>query len=401
MISIRKLNKENVAVFCLMMVTFVTAVRVSDELIRLPTFALLLFAFLIINFNTASILSSTFFIAAALIHYILIHVFNYNKIAFENTFPYFILYTLQTLIYSLCFWTIKYDMHIELVLNFFKIYIVISIALWIFSIVTSINIGVEATYLIPRAQGLVTEPSNLAHFLPALILYFWRKSNIRWIVAALTLAVLSFSPTVFLTVAICALLITTLAEPTRIIFITLLMACAYLIIDANWAYLESILISLGQFGQLILRIYEGIQFVTGGGQVGANSRAALIFAGADFMNDHNLWWIGTGFGTSGPIGDVYNEGLLFDANNWASFILWFGLPSLIILIPLHAIVFLNIRLRFKLQKLNFIDYLLLTLVVSNTINGGGVWVQQFFFCLLLTRIFERRLMSKNVIKVKE
>jgi len=369
-----------------MVVSYLTAIRINGDLTRLPTPFLLIIAISLFCLNLKANLYAMGFVSIAILHAVALLVSGQNIIEDDILFKDLALYSAQLLVYSFCFWSLNYDDAQDLIIKFFKIYVTISIILWIGSYLSGIYLAVEPSYSIPRAQGFVTEPSNLAHFLPALIIYFWKSSKFKWAIISTSLMFLAFSPTVYIAFIFSLAILNVLVLSRKSAVYMLAMVFAIYIFFLYWDFIATYMVNLGQIGEVVVRIVDGFTFIFENGATGANSRATLLFDGIEFMNENKLWWTGTGFGSSDAVAVKFNEGMLFDSNNWFSFVLWFGLPSLIFLLLIHVALFLKLRRRAIDSKLNLIDYLLVTMVISNTVNAGGVWVQQLFFVLIAFRL---------------
>lgn len=386
--TIDKLKKQQILVLVLMVVSYFTAIRINGDLTRLPTPFLLIIAISLFCLNLKANLYAMGFVSIAILHAVALLVSGKNIIEDDLLFKDLALYCAQLLVYSLCFWSLNYDDAQDLIIKFFKVYITISIIFWVGSYLSGIYLAVEPSYSIPRAQGFVTEPSNLAHFLPALIIYFWKSSKYKWAIISTLLMFLAFSPTVYIAFILSLVILNILVLSRKSAVYMLTMVFAVSIFFLYWEFIAPYMINLGQIGEVVVRIVDGFIFIFENGATGANSRATLLFDGIEFMNENKLWWTGTGFGSSDAVAVKFNEGMLFDSNNWFSFVLWFGLPALIFLLLIHAALFVRLRSRAIHSKLNLIDCLLVTMVVSNTVNGGGVWVQQLFFVLIAFRLLD-------------
>jgi hypothetical protein len=386
--KISLLRGNVVLISILLLISYITAVRINGELVRLPTPLFLFFSLFLIKFNVKIIIWILIFSGFSTLHAIMLLLGGVNVVEAEYIARDLALYISLVILYSLFFWSINFDDYEEVIINFFKLYLVISLIFWISSYLTGVYIAVDNSHSIPRAQGLLTEPSNLAHFVPALIIYFWIKSNYKWVLMAGLVILLSFSPTVYITLGCTLLLMALLTINVGKIkcLITLIVILFGLYI--NWDSVAPHVVSLGQIGKVIARIIEGFIFILEGGAMGANSRASLVFDGIEFMSDKGLWWSGTGFGSSNAVAVKFNDGMLFDANNWSSFVLWFGLPGLGFLLVIHSILLIELRNRALQLKLTFTDYLLTSMIISNTVNGGGVWVQMMFFTLIVYRLLK-------------
>ncbi|WP_333845697.1 hypothetical protein [Limnohabitans sp.] len=383
------LLRERFLIIILLIITFVSALRVDGELIRIPTAALLIFTLFYFKYNLTIIITALGFATFCIIHTVFL-VFSGQNIIDERLFLADLsMYIAQLIFYSLVFWSLDYDKNEFIILNFFKIYLLFTIAIWISSYISGFNIAVDTSYSTPRAQGLVTEPSNLSHFLPALIIYFFKSFDVKWLFVALLTMILTFSPTVYLSLIFTMILIGILSINIRsVLYFILPIIFIILIVVFNWGIILTSIADFGQFGEMFVRIIEGFNFIFSGGSTGANSRGVLIYDGMDFMSINGLWWIGTGFGSSNAVAIMFNDGMLYDANNWFSFILWFGLPGFVFLLLLHFALLVELRDRFSKSNLTFIDFLLSGMIISNTINGGGVWIQHIFFALIVFRLLK-------------
>jgi hypothetical protein len=379
-------KRSHILILTLLVVSFFTAVRINGEIVRLATPLLLVIPLFLFSCNAKNLVWSLGFIILAIIHSVALFVGGFNVIEIDELLKDQFLYFAQIIIYSLFFWSANYDRYEQLIIKFFKAYLIISILFWVGSLFSGMHVAVENSYAIPRAQGFVTEPSNFAHLLPALIIYFGVKNNYKWLFVSILVTFLAFSPTIYITLLCTIILVVALNLNLKKLVYLMPFSILFFSIFVNWDYFAPRVATLGQFGEAIVRIVEGVKFISEDGAVGANSRASLIFDGVKFMWENELWWIGTGFGSSNAVAIKYNDGMLFDANNWSSFVLWFGLPALSFLLLIHFALLIELRNRAIRSNLTFIDYLLATMIVSNTVNGGGVWVQQLFFALIAYRL---------------
>lgn len=307
----------------------------------------------------------------------------------RDIFQDYILTILLIGIYIVFFSSLSCKIFEKTAIVIFKLLILTGLCFWFSSIFTGSSVGVDVSFSIPRLQCLVTEPSNIAHFLPGFLIFCWIQRWWYWCVICLTAILCTFSPTVYLTMALTILLLTLLrARPLIQLIVSMAGAIIVVLIIRSYNNLILDLSEAGQLGQAVARILEGFNFLATGGQSGANSRASLIFAGLDFLNTHKLLWTGAGFASSAFIGYAFNDGLLFDLNIWSSFLLWFG----IVTIPIVSfLLYIVIR---KPEK-TLIYSLLVSQCVSNSLNAGGIWFQLFFATLICLRLQQKRFKKKS------
>ena len=381
------IDLQAIGAVVLLCLTFVVALRLDGRLYRIPTPALLLLlvpSLLVAKLKVGAAVAYFGFVALTLLH--LVWLDGVGRIPFPGSevlrdfFLYIGLIGLYVLVFSNLTWAALEKPAVA----FFKVLTLIGLAFWVAAMATGSSYGVDDSYPTPRLQSLMTEPSNISHFLPAFFIYCFRQRWWAW-AAICAVAILStFSPTVYLTLIMTAALLWLLnAQPLRLLVLLSTSVATLALIVVNYATLVSTLGEAGQLGQSAARVLEGFSFIASDGQAGANSRAELIFGGADFMSTYSLWWSGAGFGTSAYIGEVFNDGLLFDSNTWSSLIMWFG----VLAIPVWLFVqYFAVRKRDE----SFLYVLLVSLCVSNTLNSGGVWLQIFFATLICLK-FKRDL----------
>lgn len=377
------LDLQTTTALVLLSITFVASLRVDGELNRIPTPVLLLFLLpnlLAIRFVFGTIVTYLAFVAVTILHLVWLDASGRIPFSVSNVLKDYALYVSLIAVYIAFFSNLTWASLEKPAIHFFKSLTLIGLGFWFVSIGSGTSFGVDTSYPIPRLQSLVTEPSNTSHFLPGLLIYSLCQRWWGWSVTCAVAILCTFSPTVYLTLILAAVLLWSLtARRVHLLIVLALCTTAATLIVTHYELLVAALSEAGQLGQAAARILEGFRFIASDGQVGANSRADLIFHGVDFMNAYNLWWTGAGFGTSAYIGDAFNDGLLFDSNTWSSLVIWFG----VLAVPIWLFVQC---LAVRKQETSFMYILLVSLCVSNTLNGGGVWLQMFFATLIYLKL---------------
>ena len=385
------IDRQTLTAVILLIITFVASLRINGELNRIPTYALLLL--LLPNLYTTRVKFGVIvgyftFLMLTLLHLIWLDGSGRIPFSISRVINDYVLYCGLLGVYITFFSSLTWDSLEKPAILFFKLLTLTGLAFWLFAIATGSSFGVDISHTTPRLQSMVTEPSNTAHFLPGLFIYCFLQRSWRWAFICAMAIVCTFSPTVYLTLTVTiAALWTLAARPLRLLLVVSLFAVAATLIFVNYETLVVALSDAGQAGQAVARILEGFSFIISDGQMGANSRAELIFAGVSFMDTYSLWWSGAGFGTSAYIGDAFNNGLLFDSNTWASLMIWFGVFA----VPVWLFVqYMAVQQREK----SFMYIFLVSLCVSNTLNAGGIWLQMFFVTLLYLK-FNNKLSTRT------
>jgi hypothetical protein len=293
-------------------------------------------------------------------------------------------YILLLFLYQFIAFNIKFNSFNEDSYAFLRGLAIFSLILWIISMVSGIKIGVDDSYSPDRLSGFASEPANMAHFLPSLLLYAYYNNKWKELLLFSTVILLTFSPTNYLVTVGTFLAISFYRKSFSHKLIFLCVPLNILLVFM-YSFKEGIVSNDSNFILLtaLFRIYEGLDYVISLGESGANNRAELFFAGAGFLTEYNLWFIGTGFGSSTVVADSFNNGLLFDSNSWSSIVLWFGV------FPLIPYFYLQHK-ALSTQRVNFGYFLLTNLVVSNFITGGGVWYQILLFLLVTIKLMDRK-----------
>ena len=383
---IDRLNTEKLLSCLLLCGLLLTAVRYEGQLHRLPNYiAIFLLMLLVIfrrdvKYNKSAFLSLLLFSITGLIHVYINFQYTVLNILGESIFVYYLNYIALIWIYFLIFPAISVDAIERVGPAVFKSYIIASLLLFVISILGVANIGVEIDYSPPRIQGMVTEPSNFAHFLPGVFLFFLYSKNYRWIFISLVCCLLTQSPTVYLVLILTifsSYFIKSKISYKIIVFVVLFLLI--MTIGMQWNYLEGLDPStFDPVRKSSIRIIQGISFLFSLGDLGVNSRGILLLDGIEFMETNKMYWFGVGLGATGPIGEVFNDGLAFDANSIFSFYMWFGAAGVLI-------YFLAYYKALQGWSPSLLSCIVLSQFFSNSINGGGVWIQvtSGFFLILL------------------
>jgi hypothetical protein len=366
--------------FLYLSLTFIVAIRVDGVVVRLPTVVLLILLFFIkftVPFRAGFIFTA--FIFYTLIQYLLFEITGSGLFSIDSVARDYVLYLCVSILYIAMVHRMEWGPLSCFAHVFFKKLVVIAMALWLISFFGVFYVGVDNSHSPPRASGLMTEPANLSHFLPAFVVYSYVVKNFRWLVTSLCLLVLTFSPTVFGVFLGTILIFIFVHSKKARLFITIsLLSLIAFLFAVDYAALSGYFASKGLFGLVVNRILDGIQNIITLGEAGHNSRAALYFAGIEFLKEHRLIYTGTGFASSVVIAEKFNDGMLFDSTTLFTIFMWFGIFSLPVYLYVQWLVIRNL-------SHDFLSILLMSLCVSNIITGGGVWIQMFFWSLLWLR----------------
>lgn len=379
-------SKENTTqkliVYALLCMTYFVALRISGDIYRMPSYMLIM-PLLIIGFykcfDKVLLVRLFCFFVLAFMHLMYVHLSSALKINISDLLVDFMKYTGLLGVYAFIFSSLSINAFNNYAPRFFKSLILISIALWVFSILSGFGIGVDTSHDTWRLQGVATEPSNISHFIPAFIIYSQYNKMWIWLAISLICAILTLSPTVYVSVILTFIFVKfkNFGKSKSFIVFTLFLGLIFLFFKSE-AITYSTLSGLGPIGESIIKLIEGLKFAIALGEEGSNSRGVLLLSGYEFMENNNLLYSGVGFGSSNLVAENYshiNNGDLFDSTLWASFVLWFGIFALVIYVYI-SVVLIN-KLNYGFQNL-----LLVNLLVSNSINGGGVWYQVLFFMML-------------------
>lgn len=385
------LDLPTITAVVLLSLTFVASFRINGQLYRIPTPALLFLLvpnLLAMRLKVGEIMAYLAFVLLTILHLMWLDGTGRIPFSISDVLKDYTLYAGLIGLYIVFFSTLTWGELEKPAVVFFKSLTLIGLGFWVVAMVAGSSFGVDVSHQIPRLQSLVTEPSNASHFLPGLLIYSLWQRWWGWSAICAVALLCTFSPTVYLTLIVSVALLWSLtARPFILLIVASLCTTAVTLIFTNYTVLIAALSEAGQLGQAAARILEGISFIASDGRAGANSRAELIFAGVEFMDTYSLWWTGTGFGTSAYIGDAFNDGLLFDSNTWSSLVIWFGVLS----VPAWLYIqYLAVRKREK----SFMYVLLISVCVSNTLNGGGIWLQMFFATLLYLK-FKQKLSERK------
>ena len=372
------LKQSTCFMFIYLCMTFVVAVRLDGVVVRLPSTLLVIPLFFTtkIIFPRRAGFIFIVFIAFTLAHYLIIEATGIGMFSFKYVLKDYILYVGVFGIYLFLVHPLNWSDTNNFAHKFFKVIVVISLGLYLLSMLGGIDIGIDNSHTPVRVSGVMTEPANLAHFLPAFVVYSFCRRHWIWLCASFTLLILTFSPTVLGTLTGTILLFYLIKYPKiRVVFLVLFLIFVIYLFFADYASYRNYLSDKGLVGFVGIRIVDGIQYIVTGGELGYNSRALLYFDGIDIIKKHGLLYTGAGFASSIVLADLYNGGMLYDSTTFFSIFIWFGM------LPLFAYFFIQWKL-IKYYSSDFLSMLLLSLCVSNFITGGGVWIQMFFWSLL-------------------
>lgn len=379
-------HKENATqkliVYALLCMTYFVALRISGDIYRVPSYMLIMPLLIIGVYKRVDkvfLVRFFCFFVLAFMHLMYVHLSSALKINISDLLVDFLKYTGLLGVYIFIFSSLSANAFNNYAPEFFKNLILVSIALWVFSILSGFGIGVDTSHDTWRLQGFATEPSNISHFIPAFIIYSLYNRMRIWLAISLTCAILTLSPTVYASIIITFLIVRfkDFGKSKSFIVFTFLLGLVFLFVNSE-AITYSTLSGLGPIGESIIKLIEGLKFAIALGEEGSNSRGVLLLSGYDFMVNHNLLYSGVGFGSSNLVAENYshvNNGDLFDSTLWASFVLWFGIFALVVYMYSSVVIINNVNYDFQ-------SLLLVNLLVSNSINGGGVWYQALFFMML-------------------
>lgn len=379
--NLRVATVHKLMVYALLCMTYFVALRVSGDIYRVPSYMLigpLLIMGVYGRVNKFLLTTFLVFFVLALMHLMYVHVSSPLKININDLLVDFMKYAGLLGVYIFIFSSLTADTFNSYAPGFFKKLILISVALWVFSMLSGFGVGVDTSHETWRLQGLVTEPSNISHFIPAFIIYSLYNRMRIWLVISLICAILTLSPTVYASIVIVFIIVKfkDFGKCKSFVILTLLLGLILLSVNSE-AVAYPALNGLGPIGESVVKLIEGLKFAIALGEEGSNSRGVLLLSGYDFMVNYNLLYSGVGFGSSNLVAENYspiNNGDLFDSTLWASFVLWFGVAAIFVYIVLGVAIVKNLSCDFQ-------GLLLVNLLVSNSINGGGVWYQVLFFMM--------------------
>lgn len=381
------MNTNSIFIKVLLLTSFFVGIRLGSEgalrapfVILLVTLALYYTASGKFRFSTKGLIITLIFFILTAIHITLIS----TPISKTTLLIDYSKYILLLFLYQFIAFNIKFSSFNENAYTFLSGLAIFSLILWIISVISGIKIGIDDSYSPYRLSGFASEPANMAHFLPSLLLYAYYKGRWKELVLFSTIILLTFSPTNYLATVGTLLALIFYRKST---FHKLIFLCTpfLILLIFMYAFRQGIISHESNiiFINPLFRIYEGLDYVISLGESGANNRAELFFAGAGFLSEYNLWLTGTGFGSSTVVADSFNGGLLFDSNSWSSIVLWFGV------FPLIPYFYLQHK-ALSTQNVNYGYFLLTNLVVSNFITGGGVWYQIILFLLVTLKLLDRK-----------
>lgn len=376
-----RVNRDSIKLYFLFITVYFTAVRINGDVTRLPTFFLIIIPFLLAFFlekiSKKIILILFFFTFIFIFHALILDFFRLTPLALDVYFQDFILYQAFFIVYVFSFSKVNILTIEDRFIYFFKVLVIFSLFLWGLSFVSPVKVGVEINYSIPRAQAFLSEPSNMSHFLPTILLFSWLSRDWKWIILSLVCVVTTFSPTVFIVAALTFILYFLLKKNMikglfYIAFIFFFIALALTFIPIIFGENSMVSISIRRLTQGILYVFEDQSDYK-------NARADLTFQGFEFINNYNLWFSGLGIGSSREIGLNFNtvaRGMLFDMSSWMSLLLWFGL------IPTVTLFIIAVSIIIKLPD-SFLKILAINMFISNSLNSGGIYYQIFFILVLI------------------
>lgn len=363
----------------IVLAAFVTTVRIFDDYYRLPTDAVLILCAVYVLIKRRM-----FFNEVLKIFLVLFGVlFHFFIVSIANDFQGFDFYS--RLIWFLRYWFIAAVLMVilvharadQLVRAFKVVGIMVTLVAYIFlfiTIFTGFDIGVDRIIL-PRPHGTLSEPAHLAFLLPGLIVISIIDRKWKTVGFAFLLAVLSQSPTVYLTLAFTMILfsVSYLSPIKRRILLVSSFLFVYIIIlfafDIDMMATDNAL--LHSFGRLI----AGFHFFKDATY--SNSRGSLVFDMLEIMRDGGYIILGAGFGSGVPLAEAFNGGKTLDVTIWASFIVWFGLFGAI---AFGALVFLVAS---KKGADIHIFWILVGALFAGSINSGGIFMQLFIILLIV------------------
>ncbi|ANT64623.1 hypothetical protein [Prosthecochloris sp. CIB 2401] len=277
----------------LLLLSYVVAIRVNDSFIRLPVgyvFFLIPSLYDGMKVNLKEVLAP----AVIVVFMMLLH-FLVSSIIIDNAWPRSVQlellakYGLLIVAYSLLFSDLKWGDIGEFAELVFKVLVVTSLLLWVFSMLLGIPIGVDSSYYPYRISGLATEPSNISHFAPGFFLYQLYKRDHLWALLGSGVCLFTFSPSVYIVLAIlCFWFFRSNLVLVMVGLISVIVGYIY-VSDFGMTNSNALVLQLN-------RLVDGISFMLSGGQIGKNTRGDLFFQGFDYLSEFNLWVIGGGGG---------------------------------------------------------------------------------------------------------
>lgn len=374
-----------------------TVLRINDSYIRLPTYCVLIVAFLYAilreRFPRKPVTTLIVLVVIFVVHFSVLSISNRNgTIQNHDYILWFSLNLTLFIILSTLATKASDEIYERMFIKLGVAALSIAFFLWMVSFVFGVNFGVDrgaGNTGFPRAQGLFTEPSNLAYVVPALLIYGIDKRNWFIFLLAITVLLISLSPTVlFACVGLLAVYVFMKAK--TITRLTLIVSFVMLSLNAK-SFLESLIEFIpadNPFSNVISRLIAGILFfVDSDSGAWANSRGVLIRDWSSIMSDGNYWITGAGLGTSVPIAmEKYNGGT-FDITLWATISVWFGVAGLFMF---YALLIYALQ---RIPPTRFFFWIYLSTIITSSINHGGIYFQ---FSLVVMTIIALRMRNTNL-----
>lgn len=386
----KAVNKEFILGLIFLILTFIVTLRVEGIKYRLPTMILIMLIPILLKnkFSIKYFIGLLFFSLVVIIHYLFLELVKISPISFQLVWLDVVKYMSLICLYIFIYNSISWQTLNELSLPFFKFLLVLCLLFWIASIALGVDIGVDNSFRINRVSGTMTEPANLSHFVPATVIYFFITRNHLWFSIGLFVLLLTFSPTV-IGVLVGSVLLYLFIKSQKLKYLVFLIMTIILIYlpHFDFASARQFLSTYGVYGFVGVRVLDGIQYIVTYGDEGYNSRAALYFKCISFLTENGLVFYGTGFASSVVVAELFNGTMLLDSTSMFTVLLWFGVLAVP---PYFYFQWLAIRH----YRDDFLSILLISLCVSNFLTSGGVWVQIFFFTLILLRFKHNKEVSR-------
>jgi hypothetical protein len=275
-----------------------------------------------------------------------------------------VLYCSAAVAYALVFY--REDIFIDVFWKAAVFAIGLAFAAYLANYVTDSGWLVHRQFGTPRLQGLLSEPSSWAPFLPALLLLSLERRRYLWTAVFLIAAALTKSPTVLLGVAGAVPAYYVLAERWRSRRVLVLAsAIAFCALAAHGLLQVNIYrpLSSSIVDQFVVRLASGLNAVASGGTVGRNDRFAST---QEVIHELSLrGWMLTGIGPGSEGYIRQSTGMLPNA-----------LPVYVLasfgIIGLLAFAIILVSTVARLRKHDSLKMFLPCIVVS-LINSAGGW----------------------------
>jgi len=352
----------------------IASFRYGEETIRLNVFPLVIFLFLIWIVYGAAIKAKTFYgILAFFLYSVIVNILG-GEASYSSIF-YILYYTSAAFLVLLMadFSSLRFP---DLFYYAGLANATAGISFWVISWLASSSFGALVwSSGLTRAEGLLTEPSNMSYILgPLTVMTLHRRNYLLFALVSVCL-LLTFSPTVYLVTA--AGWLGVLIQKRKLLFAASILAFIFLL--GIVVEKTQLLRSAGYFEVAMNRLVGGVLSPFGSADA-SNTRFDLLSRAFSAITDDPLTaLIGLGLGASNVTALSTEVGLTFEAN--IIFTLWFGFG-------VFGLFFYAILLRhaFKKTKSFELDVIYIFSIASATANPSGLWLQMLPVALFLMRL---------------